>query len=129
MRAVASFDVDAFEQDPPYREHGEMRYARARVRKTFHGDLEGHGSVEMLGAQAESQAGYVAVEYISGSLNGRAGAFALLHISTMDGPRVWGEFRIVPGSGTGDLATIRGNGSIERDAEGHHTFTLDHQLE
>jgi hypothetical protein len=114
----------------PYKKRAASNAIIARDARggQLRGDLEGHGSVEMLGAQAQAHAGYVALEYITGRLHGREGAFALLHISTLDGPRLWGEFPIVPGSGTGDLQSIRGQGRIDRDAEGHHTFTLDYEL-
>ncbi|HZS91079.1 MAG TPA: hypothetical protein VFE42_26755 [Chloroflexota bacterium] len=42
MRAVASFDFDSFDEDTPYREEGATRHYRARIEKTFRGDLEGH---------------------------------------------------------------------------------------
>jgi hypothetical protein len=36
---------------------------------------------------------------------------------------------VVPGSGTGELRTIRGEGRIDIDAAGGHTFTLDYELD
>ncbi len=103
MRAVASFDFDSFDEDPPYREEGVVRHHRARIEKAFHGDLEGHGSVEMLAARGDGGAGYVALERISGTLNGRTGSFSLLHIGTMDGTELWARWPVVPGSGSGEL--------------------------
>jgi hypothetical protein len=129
MRAVASFDFDSFDEDPPYHEDGAVRHNRARIEKTFRGGLDGHGSVEMLAARGDGGAGYVALERISGTLNGRSGAFSLLHIGTMDGTEPWARWPIVPGSGSGELGAIRGEGRIDIDAEGHHTFTLDYELD
>jgi hypothetical protein len=129
MHAVARFDLDSFDGDPPYFEEGALRHSRARIEKTFHGDLEGHGSVEMLAAQTEDGAGYVALERISGTLNGRAGSFSLLHMGTMVAGETSAKWPVVPGSGAGELRTICGEGRIDVDSGGHHTFTLDYELE
>lgn len=130
MRAVASFDLDSFDGDPPYHEEGGISHSRVRIHKTFRGDLEGHSSVEMLATRAEGGAGYVALEYISGTVNGRPGGFSLLHIGTMVGSEVtWARWPVAPCSGTGELSSIRGEGRIDIDAEGHHTFTLDYELD
>jgi Protein of unknown function (DUF3224) len=129
MRAVASFDLDKFEPEPPYREQEGVRHNRSRIEKTFRGDIEGHGSVEMLAAQADGGAGYVALEHIAGTVNGRTGSFTLLHIGTMAGDEQWARWPVVPGSGTGDLRTIGGEARIDIDAEGHHTLTLDYDLD
>ncbi len=129
MRAVASFGVDSFDGDPPYREEDGVGHMRARVEKTFRGDIDGHGSVEMLAARAEAGSGYVALERITGVVNGRSGGFSLLHIGTMVGTETWGRWLVVPGSGTGELRTIRGEGKIDVDAAGRHTFTLDYEVD
>jgi hypothetical protein len=129
MRAVAGFDVDPFDGDPPYREDDGVGHTRARIEKTFHGAIEGHGSVEMLAARADAGSGYVALERITGTVNGRSGGFSLLHIGTMTGTEVWGRWLVVPGSGTGELGTIRGEGRIDVDAAGRHTFTLEYEVD
>ncbi len=129
MRAIASFDVDKFDPAPPYLDTDGVKHSRVRIEKTFRGDIEGHGIVEMLAAQAHSGAGYVALEHIAGTVNGRSGGFSVLHIGTVAGTEQWARWPVVPGSGTGDLRTIRGQGRIDIDAEGHHTLTLDYQLD
>jgi Protein of unknown function (DUF3224) len=70
----------------------------------------------------------VALEHITGTVNGRSGGFSLLHIGTAAGSEQWAKWPVVPGSGTGDLRTIRGEGRIDIDAEGNHTLTLDYEL-
>ena len=57
MRAVASFEFDSFDEDPPYRADGGAHHQRAHIEKTFRGEIEGHGSVEMLAARAAEGAG------------------------------------------------------------------------
>lgn len=47
----------------------------------------------------------------------------------MAGTETWARWPIVPGSGTGDLRKIHGEGQIDIDAQGRHTFTLDYELD
>src|SRR5579864_4281211 len=105
MRAVSSFNLDSFDGDPPYCEEDGLQHSRVRIEKTFRGDIEGHGSVEMLAARAEAGSGYVALERITAVVNGRSGCFSLLHMGTMVGTEIWGRWLVVPGTGTGELCT------------------------
>ena len=47
-QAISPFTLDGFDRDPPYCEDGPTAYARARIAKTFTGDLEATSTVEML---------------------------------------------------------------------------------
>ncbi len=127
--AVANFVLNSFEEVPPFIEDSQVQYARIRIAKTFTGDIEGQSWVEMLSVRAENgSAGYVAVERITGSLLGRSGSFALLHVGTMAGETQWARWPVVPGSGTGDFTRISGEGRIEISSEGAHQLHLDYEL-
>jgi hypothetical protein len=127
MRALSPFTVDDFAGEPAYREvdEGRIQFARAHIEKTFGGDLVGTGSVDMMSVTVGTEgAAYVALEWIEGTLHGKAGGFALLHAAD-DALRAW---RIAPGSGTGDLTGISGQAEIDIDESGAHTLTLDYEL-
>jgi hypothetical protein len=126
---VAPFTLDEFDQEPPYHEDPGVAFARARIAKTFRGAIEATSSAEMLSVRgADGGAGYVALERISGTVHGRRGSFAVVHIGTMTGDEIWAKWPIVPGSGTGGLAGITGEGRIEIAPDGAHTFFLDYDL-
>jgi Protein of unknown function (DUF3224) len=128
-RAISTFEPSSPELDEPFFEGGGIHFGRARLSKTFHGALEGEGLVEMLSVRSdEGAAGYAALERITGTLDGRSGSFAFLHMGTMSSGLTWGQWRIVSGSGTGELATISGEGRIEISATGGHTLYLDYEL-
>jgi len=128
-KAVSPFTLDAFEQEPPYIEDSRVSYARAIVAKTFTGDIEASSTVEMLSVRVDGEgAGYVAVERVTGSVNGRSGTFALLHIGTMADGETWARWPIVPGSGTGQLAGLSGEAHIVVDPDGAHSFVLDYEV-
>jgi len=127
--AVSSFVLDSFDEEPPYLEDPGVRYSRLRIAKTFRGDIEGGSTVEMLSVRAENgAAGYVAVERINGTVKGIPGSFAVLHVGTMAGETQWARWPVVPGSGTGELVNINGEGRIEIAPDGAHQFHLDYNL-
>jgi hypothetical protein len=128
-QAVSPFTLDSFDQEPAYCDDGPAAYARARIAKTFTGDIEATSGVEMLSVRVDgAPAGYVALERVVGTVAGRRGSFALLHAGTMHGDEYWARWPVVPGSGTGELEGISGEGRIEIAPDGAHTFFLDYEL-
>ena len=97
--------------------------------KQFHGDLEAASKGEMLGAgnPATGTAGYVAIEQVTGTLQGRAGSFALQHFGTMVDNKFELVVKVVPGSGTGDLSGISGAMTITI-VSGKHSYKFDYEL-
>jgi hypothetical protein len=127
--ATSPFTLDVFENDEPYATADGVAYGRSRIEKTFHGDLEATSHVEMLSVRGDGDgAGYVALETVRGTLQGRSGTFAILHAGTMTGDGVWARWPISPGSGTGELEGIHGEARIEIAPDGAHTLHLDYEL-
>jgi hypothetical protein len=86
VRAISGFTVDAYEP-APFDEHAEVpkgfQLSRTRIVKTFSGDLAGTSVTQaVMAVTQEGSAGYVAVELIVGSLQGRQGSFLLQHSAT-----------------------------------------------
>lgn len=128
MHAEGTFDVKTSPLNADEATNGTAigRYA---LDKQFHGDLEAVSKGEMLGAgcPATGTAGYVAIEQVTGTLNGRAGSFALQHFGTMEDNKFELTVKVVPGSGSGDLAGISGAMQIVV-ANGKHTWKFDYTL-
>jgi uncharacterized protein DUF3224 len=123
-RAESTFVIDNWEGSPYDTEPG-AELARARVTKTFHGDLEGSSTVELLSATTSAgPAAYVALERIRCRLHGRTGSFVLHHSAGAAGT----SWSVVVGSGTDDLTGLTGTGEIQRHEDGSHTFVLDYEL-
>ena len=99
---------------------------RFALHKQFHGDLEAKSKGEMLGAgdPAKGSAGYVAIEHVTGTLNGHSGSFALEHIGSMDASGFKLSVAVVPGSGTAQLTGIAGTMTIVQ-AAGKHSYSFD----
>jgi hypothetical protein len=103
--------------------------SRYSIDKEIHGDLEATSKGEMFGGGDYKQgtAGYVAIEMITGTLNGKHGSFALQHSSTMDQSGAKMNIIVVPGSGTGELKGIAGVFTIKIE-NGQHSYDLDYTL-
>ncbi len=103
--------------------------SRYSIDKELHGDLEATSKGEMIsgGDPKAGEAGYVAIEVVSGALGGRHGSFALQHLATMDQSGQKMSVVVVPGSGTGELKGIAGTFTIRIEA-GQHFYDLDYSL-
>lgn len=72
---------------------------------------------------------YVALESFEGELGSRRGCFLFLHSASTTGSDRTDEIgRIIPGSGTDDLAGITGDVALTIDADGTHRFEFDYQV-
>ena len=102
---------------------------RLSLDKKFSGELEGIGQGEMLTAMTAVQgsAGYVAIERVTGTIEGRQGSFVLQHAGTMAHGDQQLAIVVVPDSGTGDLTGIGGQLTI-RIAEGKHFYEFHYDL-
>ncbi|UQU63219.1 DUF3224 domain-containing protein [Couchioplanes caeruleus] len=101
---------------------------RMQVHKTIEGDLVGTGRAEMLsvGTPVEGSAGYVAIDHITGTLEGLRGSFVLQHFGLMDRGSGTLTVRVVPDSGTDELTGITGTFEIDNSSDEHrYVFTYD----
>ena len=129
IQATSTFDIDSWEA-APYDELDGVSLSRTRVTKTFHGEIEGQSTAELLmvGAQ-DGSAAYVGIERIVGRVNGHSGSFILQHSATMTRDASSTSWTIVPDSGTGELRSLRGGAQIVNEPDGGHTFILDYELD
>lgn len=103
--------------------------SRFRLDKRYEGALsaEAQGLMTAHRTPTAGSAGYVAVERVSGTLDGRRGSFVLMHTGLM-----WGETRqlrieVIPDSADGDLAGLRGQMGIRIEA-GVHYYDFEYSL-
>ncbi len=127
MNASAPFTNDRYDEEP-YGEEAGAELSRVHISRTFTGDLEGGGTAELLIAKSGGGGGYVGHDRIAGTLAGKPGSFVFQHTGLMGPDGVTNSGTIVPGTGTGELAGITGEGAMLADEEGNHTLTLDYEL-
>ncbi|MFS8070629.1 MAG: DUF3224 domain-containing protein [Byssovorax sp.] len=102
---------------------------RMSIVKQFHGDLEATSKGTMLsaGTSVKGSAGYVAIERVSGALQGRSGTFVLQHSGTMTRGAPQLTITVVPDSGTEDLVGLEGKMAIII-ADGKHSYVFEYTL-
>ena len=127
-RATGSLTVTMTPAAPTGRS-GRTTLGRMLLDKQYDGELVATGKGEMLTAVTDTKgaASYVAIEHVTGRLDGRAGSFVLHHLGTMVGGVDKLVIAIVAESGTGELAGISGQFTL-RVADGKHQYNLDYVL-
>jgi len=116
------FQVGGWEPDPAPLELGDagpVVFGRVTMLKTFSGALTGSSVLTMTSAAVgEAPVGYSALELVTGTLDGRTGTFVLQHSGVVDEGAPSPSGVVLPGTGTGELAGLRGRMTIEHDESG-----------
>lgn len=107
-----------------------INLGRMSIDKTFKGDLNATSQGEMLSAMTPTQgsAGYVAIEQVIGTLEGKQGSFVLQHFGTMNKGQDSLILKVVPDSGTGELEGLTGSMKI-RIEQGVHYYDFEYAFE
>ncbi len=102
---------------------------RLSLHKQFEGDLMARSEGEMLTAltPVKGLAGYVAIERVTGTLDGRSGSFVFQHSGTMNAGDQRLSITVVPASGTGELSGLSGSFTLRID-EGRHFYEFEYAL-
>lgn len=113
----------------PEQKEGVTSFGRMALDKRYSGALAATGKGEMLTAVTDTKgsAAYVAIERISGTLDGRSGEFVIQHAGMMARGAEQLAMTIVADSGTRQLAGIRGTMLIKRGG-GKHVYELRYEL-
>jgi hypothetical protein len=127
--ANARFAIKSWDEKP-YSEGPDLpKLTRASVSKTYSGDITGEGQVEYtMMYRSDGSATFVGLERITGRIAGKTGSFVLQRTGVFEGGQAKESYSVAPGSGTGELRSLVGDG---RSAVGHgmeHPFSLSYEL-
>jgi len=127
--ANARFSISAWDEKP-YSEGQDLpKLTRASVRKTFSGDIEGEGQVEYLMMyRSDGSAAFVGLERIVGRIGGKAGTFVLQRIGMFESGHAKESYSVIPGSATGELRGLVGDGTSALSHGSEYPFTLNYDL-
>ncbi|HTS04969.1 MAG TPA: DUF3224 domain-containing protein [Candidatus Eisenbacteria bacterium] len=125
--ASGPFDVRVTQQDD---DSDDPLLNRMLLDKQYHGDLDAVAKGQMLtaGTPVKGSGAYVAIEKVSGTLNGHKGTFILQHMGTMNQNKADLTIIVVPDSGTGELAGLSGRMKISIAPDGEHSYELEYTL-
>lgn len=128
--ANARFAIKSWDEKPYSEGESLPRLTRATVTKSFTGDIDGEGHVEYLMMyRRDGSAEFVGLERFVGRIGDREGSFVLQRIGAFEGGVAKESYVVIPGSGTGELGTLRGEGRTEVGHGTEHPFTLSYELE
>ncbi len=134
---TAKFEVKSWDEKTwdgrPWKEVQGAKLTHAIVTKTYSGDIEGEGTSHTLTTyDDQGSASYAGLEHVVGRLAGRAGSFVLLASGTYDPGtgRAEAKWFVVPGSGTGELRSLRGEGGfVAEHGQASVPATLDYEID
>jgi hypothetical protein len=129
IRANATISVQSSESRPYDQTEGPPLMA-VHLSETFTGDIEGTSPVRTLQLlRDDKSASLVSLQRFSGRLGGRQGSFVLQGWETVENGRIKATWFVVPGSATGELFGLRGEGGFEGGFGKGSEGTLDYWFE
>jgi hypothetical protein len=122
--AIKSWD------EKPYSEGPDLpKLTRAAVTKTFTGEIVGEAQVEYLMMyRSDGSASYVGLERVVGQVAGKKGSFVLQRTGVFENGVAKESYFVIPGSGTGELQGLRGEGTSALGHGTEHPMTLSYEL-
>jgi uncharacterized protein DUF3224 len=109
-QANATFEIKGWDEKP-YQEFDGTKFTRARVTKTYRGDIDGEATSEsLMFYDADGSATFTGLERVVAAIGGRRGSFVLEARGTYRDGKATCDCSVVPGSGAGDLIGLRGEG-------------------
>ncbi len=128
-RAAAKVTVQA-SKATTYDQSASPALVEISIEETFTGDIDGQSPVRALQVRRDDRsASMVSVQRFQGKLRGRQGTFVLQGSEVIEGGKIKATWFVVPGSGTGELSGLRGEGGFEGDFGKGSDATLDYWFE
>ncbi len=127
--ANARFAITSWDEKP-YSEGPDLpKLTRATVKKTFTGAIEGEGQVDYLMMyRSDGTATFIGLERVTGKVGGKSGTFVLQRTGVFEVGQAKESYSVVPGSATGELRGLRGEGTSSVGHGMEHPFTLGYEF-
>jgi hypothetical protein len=128
--ATGTFEITSGSEDAFHEAENGVKLTRASGTQRFTGGIEGDGSVEWLMCYLpDRSATFVGLQWIEGTVDGRKGTFVIQAAGVHDGKQSKASWSIVAGSGIGELAGIRGEGSFHAPGGPEVSYSLEYGLD
>jgi len=79
--------------------------------------------------RSDGSATFVGVERVTGRVAGKSGSFVLQRLGAFEAGQAKESYSVIPGSGTGELRAIRGEGTSSVGHGMEHPFTMSYELD
>jgi hypothetical protein len=127
--AQGTFTGGHWKEEPYDAPEGLPRLHRATEQNTFTGDLQGTGTMSILISYSETGGSFAGFERFTGTLGGKTGSFVVRQTGEFVGRTVENTLNIVPGTGTGELKGIHGQGHYTAEGMEPTPYTLDYDFD
>ena len=131
MRKTATATVTVQHAEAkPYDETESPALLELRLEEIFSGDIDAVSLVRALQVRrGDGSASMVSMQRVEGKIAGRRGTFVLQGAEIVANGKITATWFVVPGSATGDLSGLRGEGGFEGDFGKGSQGTLDYWFE
>ena len=127
--ANARFAIKSWDEKPYSEVEGQPKLSRATVKKTFTGDIEGESQVDYLMMyRSDKSAVFVGLERVVGRIGNKTGSFVLQRTGVFEDGQAKESYTVVPGSATGELQGLTGEGFTSVGHGMEHPCTLTYEL-
>jgi len=130
VHATGTFKPTSWDEQPYAELEGAPKLTHAHVTNLYSGGIEGEGTSDSLMFYGDDgTATYFGFERVVGKLGGRSGSFVLQGSGTWKEGVATTAWSVVPGSGTGELKGLRGDGGFAAGREAEVSYGLDYHIE
>jgi hypothetical protein len=128
-RTEGTFTVASWDEDTYQELDGKGKLTKARVTYEFTGDLQAQGTWDaVMCYRDDGTAVFTGMQRMVGQIGSRSGSFVLRADGTFEGGEARSAWQVVDGTGTGELAGLRGIGTAVATSSPPGTFSLDYDL-
>lgn len=107
-----------------------FRLGRVEMIHTYEGDIQGEGTLQYLfGYNNKGDGSFVALERVTGSINGKSGTFVLQSTGRAENGRLKQTITVVPDSGTDELVGLKGQAVLDCELHmDHYPIVFEYEL-
>jgi hypothetical protein len=125
---IGRFDLTRWDEEV-FDDAEGAKLVAVSMAKRFEGGIDGSSEGRIIQALAqEGSAAYVAIERVTAAVDGRKGTFVLRHSAVGSATGGSMEVAVVPDSATDDLRGLSGTLTIDRTADGEHTYAFSYRI-
>src|SRR5687768_12951355 len=126
---TVEMEMKGWDEKPYHEQENGIKMTQAMIPIAYSGGIEGEGMLQyLLSYRADGTGVFMGYERFTGRIGDRSGSFAWKHEGVFQPNGVKTTLMIIPGSGTGDLKGIRGEGSFIALHGLKHTLTMDYEF-
>ncbi len=129
MKINTTFKIAGWDEETVSEFENGGKLTRARVSKSYTGELKGEGAVEyVMFYRPDGTADFVGYEEVNATLDGKAGSFVFEHRGHFKDGKAIDIWTVAGNSGSGELSGISG---VVHFSEGHneeYEITFNYEL-